>query len=622
MQVTAPLRPEADDFEHLSSAELARLVELSQGLSGSLDFGLVLDRVVGAARDLLGTDMSTLLLLDEERAFLTVRAHAGIDPSVARRLSTPVGQNLAGRVAATGQAMRSVDIACDERSTLGGVCEGHIRSAMLVPLLRDQQVLGVLAVETRELRDFSEREQALLELLANHAAAAIETARLYAIEHEQVQRLRTLLERLNTQNDVMRRSRDAHDRLAEAALEGVGHQSLLQMLVELVPAPMAMVNQFGARLGATAPERDPRLEELWTRCESNAAFLSSMQRLRSNAGLAQPAPERDAGFWRLVPIVAAGEALGAIVVLDHSELEELHILILEEAASIIAAELLRERSVAEAEARSHGDLLRAVLLSDTDSEHLQERAALLGLDLSADQAVVAISASGGKELPEPSVLTGAGRRAAARAGVRGLYGTVDGNGVVLLSAADRALSRESVARWLEHFRDELRGRGEAVEQQFGVSEIPCAGADVREAVAHARQASAVCRLADDCPVTYFEDVELIATLIDITNDDAVGRYIERMIGRLEDYDSRKRTALADTLETYLDCSGVARHAAKALYLHPHSLRYRLRRIAEIQEIDLSDPMVRLTTHLALKLRSLVTRPAQGANGHALRATGA
>jgi DNA-binding PucR family transcriptional regulator len=77
--------------------------------------------------------------------------------------------------------------------------------------------------------------------------------------------------------------------------------------------------------------------------------------------------------------------------------------------------------------------------------------------------------------------------------------------------------------------------------------------------------------------------------------------------------------MARTLETYLDCSGVARHAAKALFLHPHSLRYRLRRIGEIQGIDLTDPMERLSTHLALKLRVLM---GQTEEGDSLRATGA
>jgi len=476
---------------------------------------------------------------------------------------------------------------------------------MLVPLTRNGRVLGVLGVETEDERCFDDRDEGILQLLADHAASAIETARLYAVEHDQVERLQTLLERINSQNDVMRRSREAHTRLAEAALEGSGMQTLLGVLVELVPAPIAMVNQFGARLCASAPEGDDRSASLWDDCDSSPAFARDLERLRANSGFGYSAPRSESGFWRVVPVVAAGEVLGAIVVLDHDVLEEQHMLILEEAASIIATELLRERSVAEAEARSHGDLMQTLMSSDVAVAGLQERAALLGHDLTEGQVVVAVVPVGEASLPEPSVITSAGRRSVARAGLRGLFGTVEDSAVALLSAGDRSLCREGIERWIAAFEEELGARAEAVELHFGVSEIECSGDAVREGFAHARQAAAMCRLGEGQDVTCFEDVQLIASLIDITNDEAIERYIERTIGRLEEYDGRKRTHLARTLETYLDCSGVARHAAKALYLHPHSLRYRLRRIAEIQGIDLEDPMARLTSHLALKLRAIV-----------------
>lgn len=602
---TLPAVSESRDLAVLAPEELSRLLEVSHGLNDSLDFGLVLEKVVAASRDLLGTDMSTLLLLDERRQFLKVEASAGIDAAIARRLSTPLGENIAGCVGATGIPARCVDIALDRRSTLADVCSGHIRSAMLVPLVRNGNVLGVLAVETREIRRFDDHDEGILQLLADHAASAIETARLYSVERDQVERLQTLLERINSQNDVMRQSREAHDRLTEAALEGSGLTALMGVLAELVPSPLAMINQFGARLRANGSGEDDRCEQLWTACEDSPAFARNLERLRLNAGLASPAAEPSDGFWRIVPVTAAGEVLGAIVVLDHDALEEQHMLILEEAASIMAAELLRDRSVAEAEARSHGDLIRTLMSADCEAEGLQERAGLLGHDLTEDQAVVAITPVGGSVLPEPSVIASAGRRAVARVGLRGLYGTVDGSAVILLSASDRSLCREAVERWIAAFGEELHGRSQGVELHFGASEIPCSGDEVREGFAQARQAAAMCRLSENQTAAYFEDVQLIATLIDITNDEAIERYIERTIGCLEEYDGRKHTHLARTLEIYLDCSGVARHAAKALYLHPHSLRYRLRRIAEIQGIDLTDPMARLTSHLALKLRAVV-----------------
>ena len=73
--------------------------------------------------------------------------------------------------------------------------------------------------------------------------------------------------------------------------------------------------------------------------------------------------------------------LGAIVVLAHEGLEEHDMLVLEEASNILATELLRERSVAEVEARSHGDLIQNLMAADLESEGLEERAGLLGPDV-------------------------------------------------------------------------------------------------------------------------------------------------------------------------------------------------------------------------------------------------
>jgi sugar diacid utilization regulator/putative methionine-R-sulfoxide reductase with GAF domain len=606
--VPAPAQAAENHLTGLSSDELARVLEVSQSLGGSLDVDQVLGKVARAAREVLATDMSTVLILDEERQLLTVAAFDGVDPDVARRLSTPVGENLAGLAAQLGQCVSTRDIACDDRSTLAGICEGHIRSVMLAPLMRDGRVLGVIGVETRSEREFSERDERMLRLLANHGAIAIDTARLYGVEHDRVEQLNDLLVRLNAQNDVMHRAREAHMRLSEAALEGLGYASILEILVELVPVPIVLTNQFGARLSAAAPAQDERLEELWGRCAGTAGFTRQLERLRANAGLAQPARVGEAGFWRAVVVGAAAELLGTLVILDHSGLEELHMVVLEQAANVIATELLRERSVAEAEARASGDLVRLLVSSGGWGEEAQERAALLGHDLTGGQCVVAVDVQPRAAMREAQALVSVTRRAASRAGLRCLAGECAGVLVVLLADGDRALCRGSVEAWVESFRQEAEARTPG-RLSFGVSSIGLEPPDIKDGFGAARQALAVCRLDAQRHLACFEDVQLIATLIDITNREAVECYIEQAIGALRDYDRRKNTELAHTLDVYLDCSGVARHAAKALFVHPHSLRYRLRRIGEIQSLDLSDPMSRLTAHLALKLQAMISEPA-------------
>jgi DNA-binding PucR family transcriptional regulator len=253
----------------------------------------------------------------------------------------------------------------------------------------------------------------------------------------------------------------------------------------------------------------------------------------------------------------------------------------------------------------HGDILRSLLVSGCPASEVQERAALLGHDLTAPQCVVVLRPPEGGELVDLSLAVGASGWASGSAGLRAMLGAIDGCYVALLSAEDRALSRRSVEAWIEAFKDRLATLGFEVELRFGVSRVTGSPQELASAFNSARQALAVSKLDRGSPTTHFEDVELVATLVSSADPALLRRFVSRSVGEIEEYDRERDSSLAETLEVYLDHSRVARHAAKALYLHPHSLRYRLRRIDEIQGVDLDDPNERLMTHLALKLRSFV-----------------
>jgi DNA-binding PucR family transcriptional regulator len=58
------------------------------------------------------------------------------------------------------------------------------------------------------------------------------------------------------------------------------------------------------------------------------------------------------------------------------------------------------------------------------------------------------------------------------------------------------------------------------------------------------------------------------------------------VGRVADYDRQRQTALLRTLEEFLRRRGNISATAEALYVHPNTLRQRLRRIGEISGLDL------------------------------------
>ncbi|MCV0402440.1 MAG: GAF domain-containing protein [Chloroflexi bacterium] len=69
---------------------------------------------------------------------------------------------------------------------------GEYRSIMAVPLVRDDEAVGVMGVGRMDLRPFSDEDEAVLQTFADHASVALELHRLLAAEHEAAARERAV----------------------------------------------------------------------------------------------------------------------------------------------------------------------------------------------------------------------------------------------------------------------------------------------------------------------------------------------------------------------------------------------------------------------------------------------
>ncbi|NEB75029.1 PucR family transcriptional regulator, partial [Streptomyces sp. SID14478] len=73
------------------------------------------------------------------------------------------------------------------------------------------------------------------------------------------------------------------------------------------------------------------------------------------------------------------------------------------------------------------------------------------------------------------------------------------------------------------------------------------------------------------------------------------------LARLLAYDRRHDAHLVATLRAWLNAFGDVPAAAEAMYVHQNTFRYRLRRVTEVAETDLSDPDARFALMLQLRL---------------------
>ncbi|HEY3357710.1 MAG TPA: GAF domain-containing sensor histidine kinase [Polyangia bacterium] len=127
-------------------------------------------------REVLGTDTATVLLLSDDRRELCVRASSGLEDEVAAHVAVPLGQGIAGRIAATCEPLIVPDLAHEEVHSQ--ILRARVRSLMGAPLTVTDRVVGVLHTGTVQPRDFSLDDLWLLSLAASRVASAIEAAKL------------------------------------------------------------------------------------------------------------------------------------------------------------------------------------------------------------------------------------------------------------------------------------------------------------------------------------------------------------------------------------------------------------------------------------------------------------
>ena len=102
-------------------------------------------------------------------------------------------------------------------------------------------------------------------------------------------------------------------------------------------------------------------------------------------------------------------------------------------------------------------------------------------------------------------------------------------------------------------------------------------------------------------------------LVHIAAENAPRDRMRAAVDLLIDYDSKRRTALLDTLERYLAERRSVIESARALFIHPNTLRQRLGRIEELTGLKLDQDDL-LSLELAIKLARLHGRPECASSG--------
>ncbi len=151
------------------------------------------------------------------------------------------------------------------------------------------------------------------------------------------------------------------------------------------------------------------------------------------------------------------------------------------------------------------------------------------------------------------------------------------------------------------FLDRVGDRTRAV---IAVSPVAAETAELPAVRATADRALRVLRAGGTRRTARLADVHVEALVLELRDLAAAqGDRPTGAIAKLIDYDTRHGARLIETLRAWLDAFGDVIAASAAVHVHPNTFRYRLRRLAEIGELDLTDPEARFAAMLQLRVLS-------------------
>jgi type II secretory pathway pseudopilin PulG len=575
------------DAHQRREAELSALVETARDLASRSDTRAVLDAIVRRARTLLGTDVAYLTLSDPERGDTFMRATAGSVSARFQTLRLPTGAGLGGLVAQTRRPYWTADYPADLRFRHTSEIDAAVGEEGLVaicgtPLLVDGQFVGVLFASNRSRRPFQHDEVALLGSLAALAAVSL-------VQTQRATETAAALDALSHAHTAIEQAAAVHDRFVAVVLGGGGVDDIAATLGELLGCWVVALDADAQRLAThgPAPTGDP----------DPVASSPAVRRSAATGRITEAG-----GSWA-VAVTAAGQRLGTLVLGGLDGLDDGQGRTVERAAMVTALVLLFTLRAAEADQRVRTDLLADLLAFDqagdsgagagadsgtgADEAALVERGRLLGIRMHAPHVLVVCRSRPVR--PRGLLL------AAARAGSgRGLAGVHGGAVVGLVPGTDPG----TVARALA--QPDADGDGPVTVGAAGpVSPIRGLRAAHSEAT---RVAAALLALGLRGHGGTLADLGFAGLVAGDTPD--VDGYLDRVLGPVLDYDQRRGSDLAGTLDVYFGCGTSPRRAAGELHLHPNTVAQRLDRIAGLLGADWQQPDRALEIQLALKLRRL------------------
>jgi len=419
---------------------------------------------------------------------------------------------------------------------------------------------------------------------------------------------------VNEQYSLLQRSLAVHEKLTKIVLEEKGLQFIISTLSALVGCSAVLYDFHGVVLCEAAHRRRIPAEliaDLWKQISDKRA---------SRQDFSVEVPHGGGGTVQVYPVVAS-HRIGAFlaVIKDGGEFSDYDRIILHHVVTVTALELVKKKAVAETEKRLAGDFFDELIASDLYEEEIARRLAFFGLEPGAEQLIVLVDIDGFKAFvdgvreKEETVVQDVKERLhwavdefLAQRELLFISASHSDSVVVLVQLGQR--STHEVLALAAELQGAIGGMIPEVTVSIGIGRPHHLLVDLRQSYYEALYAIQIRKLKGSTSViASFDDLGSYGLLLGLQDTVSLEVFYDSVLGKLREYDEANASDLVKSLSCFLEANGHWSEAAERLYVHRHTLRYRMKRVEDITGRDLGSSQDRMEFWLALKARELVAQ---------------
>lgn len=413
---------------------------------------------------------------------------------------------------------------------------------------------------------------------------------------------------INHQFHLLEYSERIYNKLTQMVLNNSGLDAIAQSLVEMIQRPVLFFDLFYNTMVSALPEgvTIENWKDINVLLQKSPSYPGSKSRVVYT---------KDKKQLILNPITTGSNILGYLCVINkNSPLEEMDKIAIGHAATLAALIMLKESAVKETENQLKEYFLEETLKGNIISPQiLLKKAAALGYDCKSGYHILLINFVNWHKITETmkdreihclknSILLVL-EHCISQHGISYLHKFTHNNLLLLIQVKNHT-SVNKIVNIAKQIKDMIVSKNKDLDFISGISSYYIKLENIESAHQESIRALEIGKKFNNS-ITLFSEIEIYNLFYEIADKKFSKIFYQETLGILLKYDYEHNTNLVNTLEKYFQCNYNLQETASSLYIHRHTLKYRLQRIKEISGLDPQKYEDRLKLQIALILSKVI-----------------